>query len=55
LSDTIKDYSVNLYYEQTGIIDKFKQFVMNVMQGTYFQEETTDGFCRATTPQDLAL
>ena len=31
LAATIKDYSVNLYYDPVGIIDEFKQFVLNVM------------------------
>ena len=54
LAATIKDYSVNLYYDPVGIIDEFKQFVLNVMHGTYFQEDAVEAFCPQTTPQNLA-
>jgi hypothetical protein len=54
LTATIKDYSVNLYYDPRGIIDEFKLFVLDVMHGTYFQEDAIEAFCPQTTPQDLA-
>jgi hypothetical protein len=54
LATIVKDYSVNLLYDTVGIIDTFRQFVIDVMHGTYFQEETAELFCRSTTPQQLA-
>lgn len=54
LASTVKDYAVNLFYDNVGIIDAFRQFVIDVMHGTYFQEETAELFCRSTTPQELA-
>jgi DNA repair ATPase RecN len=54
LAGTIKDYSVNIYYEKRGVIDEFKNLVAEVMHGTYFQEETTEQFCSSVSPEELA-
>jgi hypothetical protein len=54
LGTTIKDYSVNLYYDSRGICDEFKNLVLEVMHGTYLQEDTVDTLCSAVTPQQLA-
>lgn len=53
LRQTIEDFSVNLYYDPTGITDDFKEFFLEVMHGTYFQEETASSFCSQVTPQKL--
>ena len=54
LASTIKEYSVNLYYDPAGIIDDFKKLVLEVMHGSYFQEDAAEPLCRSTTPHDLA-
>lgn len=54
LGRIIRDYSVNLYYDPSGIIDQFKQILVDGMHGTYFQEDAAESFCRSVTPQDLA-
>jgi DNA repair ATPase RecN len=51
---TVKDFWVNLYYDPLGIIDEFKQCVLDTMQGTYLQEDTAEALCPQTTPQNLA-
>jgi hypothetical protein len=54
LRRTIKDYVINLLYAPAGIIGEFKDLLLEVMQGTYFQEETADVFCATITPSELA-
>lgn len=54
LRKVIEDYAVNLYYEPSGIIDEFKDLVLEVMHGTYFPEETARSFCSHVSPSELA-
>ena len=54
LAKTIKDYTVVLYYDNSGDIAAFKRFLGDAMRGTYFQEESIDDLCSATSPQELA-
>jgi ABC-type phosphate transport system ATPase subunit len=54
LRRTIDDYSVYLYYDDSGIIDSFKALLTNTMHGSYFQDETAATFCFHTTPRQLA-
>jgi ABC-type cobalamin/Fe3+-siderophores transport system ATPase subunit len=54
LGATIKDFSVVIYYDDSGVIDDFKSLVMEVMHGTYFQEETAVQLCSSMTAQELA-
>jgi len=54
LMSTIKDYTVFVRYEASGIIEEFVTHVMEVMHGSYFQEEPARKFCLATTPAALA-
>jgi hypothetical protein len=55
LQKTIKDYSINLYYDDAGITEEFRKVVLETMHGSFFQEETAELLCVATTPQELAL
>ncbi len=54
LRTTIEDYSINLYYDPSGVTDDFKEFVVSGMHGTYFQEEAATALCEQTTPYELA-
>jgi hypothetical protein len=54
LKQTIEDYAINLYYDQVGVVDAFLKIVIDVMRGTYFQEETARDLCSRLTPQQLA-
>ena len=54
LAATIEDYTVFVHYEPKGIIDKFKAFVLDQMQGTYFPEDQAEHFCSSVTPPELA-
>jgi hypothetical protein len=54
LAATIQDYTVFVHYEPSGIIDEFKRFILEKMQGTYFQEELSEQFCRRVMPSALA-
>jgi hypothetical protein len=54
LAATIQDYTVFVHYEASGIIDEFKAFILEKMQGTYFQEDAAVEFCRRLTPGALA-
>jgi hypothetical protein len=53
LASTIRDYAVHLFYDPAGIIDDFWALVMDVMHGTYFQDETGAAFCGCIDPQQL--
>jgi len=54
LSRTIRDYTVIVYYNPAGIIDEFAGLVLDVMQGSFFPEESCRKLCAATTPYELA-
>ena len=54
LAATIQDYTVFLRYETTGIIEEFKGFILEKMQGTHFQEITAQQLCERITPAALA-
>ncbi len=54
LAATIEDYTVFVHYEPSGIIDAFKKFILEKMQGTYFQEDAAEQFCSHITPPALA-
>jgi DNA repair exonuclease SbcCD ATPase subunit len=55
LARTIQDYSVFVHFEPAGITTKFKEFILEKMQGTYFQEETANEFCSKISPAQLAM
>jgi DNA repair ATPase RecN len=54
LRQTIDDYTINLYYDAEGITADFCNLVLEVMQGTYFQEDVARVMCAKTHPLDLA-
>jgi AAA domain, putative AbiEii toxin, Type IV TA system/PHP domain len=54
LAATIQDYTVFVHYDAWGIIDEFKKFILEKMQGTYFHEDAAVEFCRRLTPAVLA-
>src|SRR6266446_6100266 len=54
LQQTVRDYSIYLYYRKEGMVEPFIELVLEVMQGTYFQEESARAFCFQVSPQELA-
>ena len=54
LAKTISDYTVYVHYEPAGIVDEFKRFMLEAMQGTHFREDAAHAFCCAVMPGDLA-
>ena len=54
LRKTIQDFSVNLYYDDSGILDEFVELVLRVMHGSHFQEEQARQFCWRISPSALA-
>lgn len=54
LSKTIQDYTIFLHYDSAGIIDTFKAFLLESMQGTHFRDEAATVFCSNVMPTDLA-
>jgi hypothetical protein len=54
LAQTIKDYTVAVYYDNRGSIGKFKEFVSETLHGTYFQDDSIAMLCSETTPEHLA-
>ena len=54
LSKTIQDYLVYVHYEPSGIIDEFKEFILDAMQGTHFREDAAAALCSKMFPSDLA-
>jgi len=54
LAATIQDYTVFVHYDPSGMVDDFKTFILEKMQGTYFQENVAEQFCSRITPSTLA-
>jgi ABC-type histidine transport system ATPase subunit len=54
LASTIEDYRVFLRYDPNGITHEFKEFFLQEMHGSYFQDEAAVQFCSKITPVDLA-
>jgi AAA domain, putative AbiEii toxin, Type IV TA system len=54
LRQTIEDYSVNLYYDASGVIDEFYALVDRVMHGSYFPADSARSLCSRVSPGDLA-
>ena len=46
LGETIDDYFIHLYYA-SGICDGFMKFLLEAMQGTFFQQTTAEPLCQA--------
>ena len=51
---TIDDYTVFVHYEPSGIIDNFRDFVLEKMHGSRFQDQMADQLCSKITPCKLA-
>lgn len=54
LRQTIDDYTINIYYDSAGVTDDFCELVLQVMHGTYFQDDAARQLCLRTTPAELA-
>jgi ABC-type branched-subunit amino acid transport system ATPase component len=54
LGNIIKDYTVVIYYDKSGVISEFKNLVSTVMQGTYCPDDVIELLCNRVTPQELA-
>ncbi len=54
LASTIEDYRVFLRYDPNGVTHEFKEFFLNEMHGSYFQDEAAGQFCSKITPVKLA-
>ncbi len=54
LARIIIDYTVYLHYDETGITNQFKEFLMRTMRGSYFPEEIAGNVCKKVTPGQLA-
>jgi hypothetical protein len=54
LAATIEDYRVFIRYEPSGVIQEFKEFFLDEMHGSYFQDDAADSFCAKITPIRLA-
>ena len=54
LGTTIRDYTIFLKYEGTGITTEFEDFLQAKMHGTYLQDNVIENICNCITPSDLA-
>lgn len=54
LRETIDDYTINIYYDPAGVTDAFSAVVLQVMHGTYFQDDAARALCLKTKPAELA-
>jgi hypothetical protein len=54
LRRVIEHYTIFVYYDDSGIIDTYHRFVLEMMHGSYYTEEAANSFCLNTTPADLA-
>lgn len=50
---TICDYIVFIHYDKSGIVDDFKDILLQSMYGLHFPEETAAKFCSQISPQNL--
>lgn len=53
LRETIDDYAINVYYEAGAMRAAYCAFVLDVMRGTYFQEDGARAFCARMSPSQL--
>ncbi|MEO6325120.1 MAG: AAA family ATPase, partial [Thermoanaerobaculia bacterium] len=53
LRETIDDYAINVYYEPGGMRAAYCSFVLDVMRGTYFQEDAARTMCKKISPGQL--
>ena len=54
LATTIRDYTVFVRYDDTGITAEFEEWMQEKMHGTYLQDNVIENVCRHVSPSDLA-
>ncbi len=54
LSVTIKDYTIFVKYDDSGITEEFESFMKEKMKGTYLQDSLIESLCSCITPSKLA-
>jgi hypothetical protein len=54
LRRVIEHYTIFVYYDDSGLIDEFQRFVVEMMHGSYYAEEAASALCSRTTPAELA-
>jgi DNA repair ATPase RecN len=54
LGKVIDDYLVYFHYDKTGVIDEFKNYLLKIMQGEYFQEDMARRFATEVEPSTFA-
>lgn len=53
LSETIKDYTIFVKYDDAGITAEFESFIQEKMHGTYLQDNLIKNLCSRITPSEL--
>ena len=54
LGMTLKDYTVFVKYDDSGITAEFEEFMQTKMHGTYLQDNVIESVCSHITPSELA-
>ncbi len=54
LGGTIKDYTIFVKYDESGITVEFESFMQEKMHGTYLQDNLIENVCSRITPSELA-
>jgi hypothetical protein len=54
LSQTIRDYTIFVKYEESGITRDFEAFLQEKMHGTHLQDNVIQTLCTRITPSELA-
>ncbi|MGA7724337.1 MAG: PHP domain-containing protein [Opitutaceae bacterium] len=54
LRKTIQDYNIFVHYDPAGMLEEFKTFILDAMQGSHFREATASIVCAKLFPADLA-
>jgi len=54
LTETIKDYTIFVKYDDAGITASFVSFIQEKMHGTYLQDNLIENLCSRITPSELS-
>jgi len=54
LSETIKDYTIFVKYDDEGMTAEFESFIQQKMHGTYLHDSVIASVCSRITPSELA-
>lgn len=54
LGEIIKDYTIFVKYDDTGITAEFESFMKDKMRGTYFSDSLIESLCGSISPSELA-